>query len=195
VRQVRSFLLVACAVALTGAGYFRWHRPPPPTYAETRAGFVRLNADLAPPVDFVALGDSITESVYFGPVCGSWFNAGVGGAKVGDIAAVARYVLPKLKPKIILVAAGTNDFMAGGALPAFERDYLALLATLPRAKVILMGAPNSAAASAFVRSQASARGFRYVEPITGAGLTIADGVHLTNAGARLYRDRVKVACH
>jgi lysophospholipase L1-like esterase len=178
-----------------GVGYSRWHRPPPPTYAETRAGFVRLNADLAPPVDFVALGDSITESVYFGQICGTWFNAGVGGAKVDDIAGIARYVLPKLKPKTILVAVGTNDFMAGGTLPDFERGYLALLAALPPAKVILMGVPNSAAASAFVRSQAATRGFRYVKPITGAGFTIADGVHLTDAGARLYRDRVKVACH
>ena len=164
------------------------------SYTAKRSAMVQANAAIAPPQDFVALGDSLTEQVYLADVCGRSFNAGVGGARVADVAVMADRILKRLQPKVILVAVGTNDFWTGMDVATFRTQYAALLARLPRAHIILMGLPESAEGTAAIREMAKARGFTYVDPVTGPGNTVDDGAHLKSPGARLYRQRIAVAC-
>jgi len=194
---------IAIFAAGVGVGYDRWHRPPcPPPPArqieqmvDTRVLQVTQAAAAAGRVDFVVLGDSIAASVYLDSACGRGFNAAVPAARIADVAGVAAAVLPKLRPHILLVAVGTNDLRAGDAgLAGFRQDYASLVAGLPAAQILLMGVPNSAAASADIERIARDRGFGYVPPVTGQGATIADGIHLTRAGAERFRSRIAAAC-
>ncbi|SFR86158.1 SGNH/GDSL hydrolase family protein [Sphingomonas jatrophae] len=168
-----------------------WQQPRS-DYTALREDFVRSNLELAMPADTLVLGDSVSESVNFEQVCGTTFNAGIGGAKVPDAARLAPLALARIRPRTVILAIGTNHFWDGPALTdAFRRDYLALARSLPGRKIIV-GVPNSAPASAFMRQVAAELGASYVAPLTGK-LT-RDGVHLTIAGARLYRDRIAAAC-
>ncbi|WP_157217793.1 SGNH/GDSL hydrolase family protein [Flavisphingomonas formosensis] len=156
---------------------------------------VQLNAAIAPPQNFVALGDSIVESVYLSDVCGTSFNAGIGGGKIGDVQFLAESILKRLRPHMILVAVGTNDVWAGAGIAEFRQKYSELLNHLPVAKTMLMGVPNSAAASATIRDLAVAHSFTYVAPVTGPGLTVDDGAHLKSLGAIVFRNRIERACN
>jgi len=164
------------------------------TYTAKRSAMLWLNAAVAPPQNFVALGDSITEAVYLADVCGTSFNAGIGGGKIEDVSSLADKILKRLQPRILLIAVGTNDIWAGSDIPTFTQHYTQLVEHLPKARTILMGVPNSPDASAMIRTLAAKRGAIYVPPVTGSDYTIADGAHLKPAGARMFRQRVAGAC-
>jgi lysophospholipase L1-like esterase len=178
--------------AIVGFAFARWNYSMP-TYAEQKTVFVRTAASIAPPMDTVALGDSVTEEAWLEGACGKTFNAGIGGARVIDLRMIAKDILPRLRPKTIVVAVGANHFWKRPE-PEFQRDYPKLIAELPQAKLILVGVPNSAEASAFVRNLARQNGATYLPPVTGAGNTVPDGVHLTTKGAWLFRARIERSC-
>src|SRR5438067_8373939 len=79
-------------------------------HMEVRQFMIRATlADLKQPI--VILGDSITEMARFpetidgNPVV----NAGIGGASVQDIEAIASTLLRDAQPSLIVVALGTNN--------------------------------------------------------------------------------------
>lgn len=197
VSRAAILLLVLLCIAIPAGWAVRHKRQQvhhDQSYTAKRSAMVQANAAIAPPQDFVALGDSLTEEVYLADVCGRSFNAGVGGARVDDVIVVADRILKRLQPKVILVAVGTNDFWTGMDAATFRTRYAALLARLPHAHIILMGLPESADGTAVIREMAKARGFAYVDPVTGPENTVDDGAHLKLPGARLYRQRIAAAC-
>ena len=161
------------------------------SYTQTRAKYVRAALSNAPPVDTLVLGDSISEMTWLTGVCGKTFNAAVAGARIGDVAALAPYAIERTRPKVIVLEVGTNHFHTDPNPSDFQQQYLALLNSLPGRK-ILVGVPNSRAASNFVRRVASQIDAAYVEPVTGQ-LT-SGGTHPTPEGASVYRQRVQRAC-
>jgi hypothetical protein len=160
-------------------------------YTQSRTTFVRMALSNAEPVDMLVLGDSISEMAWLDDVCGKTLNASVAGAKVGDIAALAPYAIQRTQPKVIVLEVGANHFHSHPDLPDFQLQYAALVQSLPGRK-ILVGVPNSADASSFVRSVARESDAAYFEPVTGK-LT-RGGVHPTRAGAAVYRQRLQQAC-
>lgn len=176
-----------------GVGYWRWHPAIQPSYAETRGGFVRLLAHQRGDVDTLIIGDSVTEETWLDDVCGSTFNAGVGMFRLSDAAKMAAYAVPRTHPKTVVLAIGTNDFWHKTTpLSDFERRYSELLDSLAGKHLILVGANTSAEASAFIRQEARRRGAVYIPPVPTSLTT--DGVHLTAAGARLYRRQIQQHC-
>ena len=160
-------------------------------YAHTRAKFVRAELSNAEPANTLVLGDSISEMTSLDGVCGKTFNASVAGARIGDVLALAPYAIQRIRPKLIVLEVGTNHFHTNPNLSDFKRQYAALVQSLPGEK-ILVGIPNSPAASNFVRGIASRIGAAYLEPVTGH-LTNG-GAHPTPEGSAVYRQRIQRAC-
>lgn len=189
---VGTILVAAAAFAVGGLAGHEWHRKLG-LDPDRKIEFVETSAAVAGQVDTVVLGDSVTEETWLDGACGRTFNAGIGGARVRHVSEVAARILPELKPKTIVIAVGANHFWVRPE-PEFEQDYPKMLDQLPPARLVLVGVPNSRSASAFVRKQAASRGAIYVPPVVGEGLNLPDRVHLTVAGARLYRARLEAAC-
>jgi hypothetical protein len=161
-------------------------------YTQARTRFVHRALSNAGPVDTLVLGDSISESTWLYDVCGKTFNASVAGAKIGNVASLAPIAIQRTRPKVIVLEVGANHFHTDARLTRdFKHQYVALIRSLP-ARKILVGVPNSPAASSFVRSLASHIDAAYVEPATGK-LT-RGGVHPTRDGAAVYRQRLEKAC-
>lgn len=185
-----ALLVVGILLGLT-FGYDRWSVQQP-TYHDSRAGYIQLNASVAGRQDTVVLGDSVIESTWTEGACGRTFNAGMAGAKVHDVHRLARKILPDLKPSTIIVSVGANHFWNGDReLPAFRTQYRDLIADLPQARLVLLGVPNSSAASADVRQFAREKGALFVPPVRGS---LPDGVHLTPSDALRLRERLRQAC-
>ena len=182
---------LAGAAAGLGFGVFHWRSAIDAYYPATRAAYVRNQIAQAGPVDTLVIGDSISKSTFLYGVCGRTFNASVGGSTVPVELALARFAIPKLKPKTIIVETGRNYFHHGDN-PAFEPDFHELLSALHGHKLILVGIPLAPKETEFVRRTAQAVGAEFVMPATG-NLTI-EGVHPTPKGALVYRQRIAAAC-
>lgn len=162
-------------------------------YTHTRGNFIRKVLSNAGQVDTLVLGDSISEMTWLNDVCGETFNASAAGATIGDVASLAPLAIERIRPKVIVLEVGTNNLWSDPTpTDEFKRQYLELLHSLPGRK-ILVGIPNSPAASDFVRSMARQGHTEYVEPVTG-DLTQGGGVHPTAEGAAVYRQRIRQAC-
>ena len=185
-------LVAAFALGLS-LGAHNWRHGSGPRYAQARTTHVLAALSLADPVDTLVLGDSISESTWLDGVCGKTFNASVAGAKIADVAALAPIAIQQTRPKVVVLEVGTNN-MWTDPKPSddFKQQYFALLRSLPGEK-ILVGVPNSPAASRFVRSVASSIDAAYVQPVTGE-LTRDGGVHPNREGAAVYRQRIQEAC-
>ncbi|MBL8649776.1 MAG: hypothetical protein JNL35_05160 [Sphingopyxis sp.] len=103
---------IAGAVTGLGAGYWRWHEPFDP-YARQRWAIVNA-ADDAATGGALLIGDSIVQRLVMTDLCGlPVFNAGMAGARSDQIAPLAKPLVEKLKPRIIVLSAGTNDRQQG----------------------------------------------------------------------------------
>jgi lysophospholipase L1-like esterase len=132
------------------------------------------------------------ESTWTDGACGRTFNAGTAGAKAEDVRQLARKILPQLKPSIIIVSVGANHFWIGDrGLPEFRAQYRKLIADLPEARLILIGVPNSNAATAYVKELAGQIGARFLPAAKGS---MPDGVHLTPSDASRLRGSIQQAC-
>src|SRR5215208_3481777 len=186
-------VLAACALGVDEYNEWRHDEMSEKPYTHTRAQFVRKALSNAEPIDTLVLGDSISEMTWLVDVCGKTYNASAAGAKIGDVALLAPLAIQRTRPKVIVLEVGTNNLWTDPT-PSddFKRQYLALVHSLPGRK-ILVGIPNSPAASDFVRNVASHVHAAYVEPVTGE-LTQSGGVHPTPEGAVVYRQRIQQAC-
>jgi lysophospholipase L1-like esterase len=142
-------------------------------------------------VDTVVLGDSIAEMNDLDALCGTTFNAGVGGAAIEDVRGFAPAVLGMTRPARIVLAVGTNDVLLGGRhLARFQVDYAALVDSLPVRPFALVGVDHGD--NRFIQAEAGRIGAAYVPPVAKA--MTRDGIHPTDAGLKLWRERVAAAC-
>jgi lysophospholipase L1-like esterase len=160
----------------------------------------------------VIIGDSITEAALLpSSVCGhDVVNAGIGGMTVGSYLPLAKQLLAGRRVQSIVIALGTND---SGILSTahIEQDYASLIDELAKhtTKILLAGLPpfemsgeladryfDQASAdrnNAAIRSLAAARNLPFIDlrnAMHGESLTV-DGIHLTAAGYRQWREAVR----
>lgn len=188
VHATLSVALIAVAVVV----YLR--RPVPETreaYIVERETRMLARAAQAGKVDTVVLGDSITEMNRLDGLCGTTFNAGVGGAAIEDLRRFAPAVVRMTRPAHIVLAIGTNDVLLGGAHVArFRADYRALLRRLTVVPFALVGVDHGD--NRFIRAEADRIGAVFLPPV--ARTMTYDGVHPTEAGLKLWRERVAAVC-
>lgn len=177
---------VAVSAFILGIAVANWRKPP--SYTDTRAGYVAAALAASGPFDTLVLGDSIGESVPWD--CGRTFNASIGGAKVQDVARLAPIALERVRPGTVIVEIGANHFW-GGPDPDFAPAYEKLVRSL-QGRLILVGVPNNAEANRAVRRIAQQIGAAFLEPVPSHLTT--DGVHPSAAGARHLSDRAAALC-
>ena len=159
----------------------------------------------------VIIGDSITEAALLpSSVCGhDVVNAGIGGMTVGSYLPLAEQLLTGRRVQSIIIALGTND--SGISSTAhIEGDYVNLIDELAKhtTNILLAGLPplmsgeladryfDQASAdrnNAAIRSLAAARNLPFIDlrnAMDGESLTV-DGIHLTAAGYRQWREVVR----
>lgn len=96
------------ASVVAAAGYVRWNKPYDP-YAKWRFAHEK-RADDFPTGGVLLIGDSIVHRLYIPELCGKpVFNAGMAGARADQIAPLAKPLIAKLAPSVIVVSAGAND--------------------------------------------------------------------------------------
>jgi lysophospholipase L1-like esterase len=135
----------------------------------------------------VVIGDSFTEmsrlpeTINGRPVV----NAGIGGATISDVRAIAPRMLEGSNPSLIVVQLGANG--AG----SIQQDYAALLRQLrkwcPRLLAIAVTPiSGSDAINITLRAAAQSEGVQFVAMPMPEGSTLADHVHLNAAGYRIW---------
>lgn len=194
----RAFLLATAGLvgAVVGATVDHKLRPAEwRIYPERRERFVVNLAEQFGHADAVVFGDSLTEQTVFDGACGRTFNAGIGGAFVGDLRRIAPAVMRALRPNTVIVSIGTNYVVDGGpGLDRFPVEYSALVQSFAGHRLVLVGLRASPAGDAIIRDTARRTHARYVPAVDGPGLLGPDGVHHTPAGSRAYRDAIARAC-
>ena len=135
----------------------------------------------------VVIGDSVTEmsrlpeTINGKPVV----NAGIGGATISDVKAIAARLLEGSNPSLIVVALGAND--AGSQ--SIRRDYAALLQKLRKFSPRLLAIAVTSLSGpdlANIKAAAQDEGVEFVEIPIPLGSTLADHVHLNAAGYRIW---------
>ena len=181
--------------------------------------FKEADAALAPPAKgenrVVFMGDSITEGWHFTGPQGSflgkpYINRGISGQTTPQILVRFRQDVIALKPKVVVILAGTNDIAGNTGPETLEQieDNLASmadLATANRIRVVLCSilpafdfnwrpgmipAPKILAINAWMKTYAAEKGYVYVDFHTamkderdGLPSTLSrDGVHPLPAG-------------
>ncbi len=100
------------AAAGAAAGYARWHEPFD-RHADARR-IIMNRAEDAPTGGVLLIGDSIVHRLHLSELCGlPVFNAGMSGARADQIAPIVDPLVAKLKPRFIILSAGTNDDVQG----------------------------------------------------------------------------------
>ena len=189
------WVLIVTVLALVAAAIVIHLRNAAPETRETsiaeRSTNMLTRAVQTGKVDTVVLGDSIAEMNNLDELCGTTFNAGVGGAAIEDLRRVAPAVLRSTRPTHIVLAIGTNDVLLGGDhVRHFRANYAALVDSLPVAPFALVGVGQGD--NQFIQAEAEWIGAAYVPPI--AKSMTYDGIHPTAAGLKLWRERVGAAC-
>lgn len=106
-----SGLLVGALLGVS-LGYIRWHEPFD-RYARDRWAILN-RADDVPPGGAVLIGDSIVQRLYLRELCGlPVFNAGMAGARSDQVAPMVAPLITKLRPRVVVIAAGVNDKLQG----------------------------------------------------------------------------------
>lgn len=115
-------------------------------------------------------------------------NRGFGGATTRDVLHYYKRLLPKAKPRSIVVYVGENDLAAGAAPAEVARDILTLLKRLrtdyPQARIVYLSLkpspirwtlwPKMAAVNMTVAARSRVSGFDYLD--VGGSLLAADGL-------------------
>jgi lysophospholipase L1-like esterase len=136
----------------------------------------------------LVLGDSLVEQQRVLDLCGSAFNAGVGGYTAGQWAASAGLLIEMLKPARAVVALGTNDQLQSVSERQFREDYAAILDRLNGVEVVAVGTRGG-----LLDKEIASLGVRVVPwPVADADL-MEDGLHLSPAGVAAWQKAVRQA--
>ena len=173
---VVALLAIGTGIGL-GIGYTRWHEPFD-RYANARR-IIMHRADDFPAGGVLLIGDSTAERLYLPELCGTpVFNAGISGARADQIAPIAKPLIEKLAPRIIIVMAGTNDRIQGDP---WQEDIAGFA---PRGAIVV-GVPASLTRE---------NGWRAIEALPSS-FHAEDGIHHSAAGrAELKRRLSAAAC-
>lgn len=121
------------SVSATGGaigGHFVWRvRHKAELHAIKRPKAILFQASQTNP-GAVIIGDSIVELAALPRVCGmETLNAGISGAGTARVRALASTLLPRTKPRLIVIAVGVNDAVrSGGLTPSrFTAEYRGLV--------------------------------------------------------------------
>jgi hypothetical protein len=195
---MRTSYAILLAIVGTACGAAVDHKLRPPewrVYPEHREPFVLNLAGQFGPADTVVFGDSLTEQTILDGACGRTFNAGVGGAFVSDVQAIAPAVMRAVQPNTVVLSIGTNHFVGHrNEVDLFRHDLGALSRTFSGHRLVLVGLRASREGDSIVRDIARQLHATYVAPVDGPGLIGPDGIHHTPAGSRAYRSSIAHAC-
>lgn len=207
-------LAALLALSLPGMAMARTDAPPPPNadpafpFAREIDAFVRANAAQPPlPDATLFLGSS---SIRLWDIAGSFtdiatVNRGFGGASTPDVLRHYPRLLPRARPRSIIVYVGENDLAAGASPDKVADDVLTLLKRLradyPRAAIAFLSLkpspirwtlrPKMAAVNSAVAARAKAGRFVYLDVGTvllapdglpDASLFRPDGLHMNAQG-------------
>ena len=227
--RIFNFMVAVAIVAMANNGDAQ------PTDQQLRADWANLakyreaNSTLAPPANnenrVVFMGNSITEGwhQYFATMFAGkpYINRGIGGQTTPQMLVRFRPDVVALKPKVVVILAGTND-IAGNTGPStleMIEDNLASMAELARAngiRVVLASvlpvfdypwrrglepAPKIVALNAWIKAYAERTGAVYLDLHTpmaderqGMKAELSDdGVHPNAAGYALMSPRTEAA--
>jgi lysophospholipase L1-like esterase len=203
--------------AVAGAHHVRVSMPR--SHIESRGTAILSQAAQAR-FDTVVLGDSIVELADLPEMCGRRaLNAGLAGARVAQVEALAARLLPRTRPSLVVLAVGVNDANVEAPTDpaAFARDYRAILAQARAAGARVVAVNIEPVASArfpktalFDRARIDAENRQIAEmgvPVLdlraamapGAGDTLPDrftddGVHPNATGYATWKRTVADAC-
>jgi hypothetical protein len=147
-----------------------------------------IRSDLAEAkAPILVIGDSITEGAKFPREIGgrAVINGGISGATVEDF----ERIVPTLvagKPSFVVIALGTNN-----TAESLRVSYPALLHRLKALSPNIMAVavtpqPDAELKNAAIKAAADREGIHFFTVPLPAGSTRLDGVHLNDAGYRIY---------
>jgi hypothetical protein len=215
--RVKLLIMVCAAVAAAfvfGYKVHRWRYPPIGLdHYAARKDAILAQVRQHRSYDYAIIGDSITEYAHVPSLCGkSAFNAGIGGARIGDAAGLMAELSPILKANTIILAIGINDAVAAQKRSDTIRadfERLVRLAKDTGAEVFAatvgpvdMMKPEGAARDPGLVSTINAQIISSTEDKRLIDLSATlkaddtrDGVHLTEVGARRWRSAIEaVVC-
>lgn len=216
----RALLSAVTASIVVGAGaaYAGFRLAPGPNHILARSLAINSQIDQAEDLEILFLGDSLVERADLGRICRpGTLNAGVSGARVADLLALARKTDLRRADRIV-IAVGINDAKRGARAPLDRvmADYEALirLGKDAGASVTVTTVAPTALSQTSDFDQAYVKAFnirlRALAGKTGARLVeleplgrdhgylprdwTLDGVHLNAAGYRAWSPLVAPAC-
>ncbi|MCE9631387.1 MAG: haloacid dehalogenase-like hydrolase [Planctomycetia bacterium] len=158
--------------------------PAPTKWDEELAAFERLDRERPPqPGGIVLLGSSnirLWNTLADDFPGMNVINRGVGGCRLGELAEFASRLVAAARPKVIVVAAGTNDVNAG-ATAAEVRDAFERLATELRRE-------HPETTILFLAISPTVKRWDQVERQTAANAAVKDFIETANDGRLVYLD-------
>jgi len=201
--------VVLCSGASFAVGRYSKKLDYDAAYIPQRLKVLGDEAAIGAPGKVLLIGDSISERSGIRQLCGrEVFNAGVSGARLGDVESRALELARTLKPARIFLAIGTNDAQSKSLTDAeaWAAHYIALVRKLSPAAVVLVPAPVIQPGMRFSGyfSEAHARELNSKLPAiasaTGAKLLsrpsidTIDAVHPSRAGTAVWRGGLNAGC-
>jgi len=146
--------------------------------------------------------------------CGSWVNRGIGNSVIEDLSRYVDFTPLSIKPKIILLYAGENDISRGINTETTINAMKALIDTLiekfPESSIHIIAIKPSPKRELFWKDFHVVNGNvkKYVQSLNSVFFHshfkqdnknkslnfVADGVHLSDNGYRVFTKGVKEAC-
>jgi lysophospholipase L1-like esterase len=201
-----AFMLIACAIALTLL--FVRFQEVRDGHASSRSKAILSHASQEQ-WDVVIIGDSMVELASINQICGKKvLNAGISGATVRGMSAISEQLAKMIKPRIAIIALGTNNSRVNqsGEDASFDRDYLQIIKNFRAvgSEVKLMEIPPTTQIEKgvlfdkmivqkrnnFINKQGLPVGHIWKDLVTPAGWMnlkyTTDGVHPNNRGYALW---------
>src|SRR6478752_5252598 len=143
-----SAIIVALALGIVAEHFrMRWviaHNHIDDSHATVSKRFALWRAEAADRGQALLIGDSLTEMASVPSLCGLQVqNAGIAGAQVVDWLPLAPKLIAASKPRIVVIALGTNEAFAKFDGKVWARDYRKLLDAAQGAQVILVPPPEA----------------------------------------------------
>jgi hypothetical protein len=181
-------------------------------YRKWREALLLRRSEVAPRGGALLLGDSIAEQSALTEYCGKpLFNAAISATGITQTEPLARQLIPRLRPQIVVVAGGVNDARRGGSTPLaeWEKAYEALLAHARARSVVVVvgimpieeGKPAGTAVfdpramaerNRSLERLAKKHGAQYLAPLPA--LQTYDGVHPNAQGAIAWAGHLQSLC-
>jgi len=211
----RKVIIFACGLLALGAaagGGLLLGRHQPfarsgiEAYIHHRFDILRMKALDAPKGQALLIGDSLSDGQSIETVCGlRVFNAGVSGSRLGDWETHGPALAEALEPRLVVIALGTNDAVAGRwpGIDRWQASYRDLLGRIGERHLILV-APPSLDGAGDARDRVALEQMRAaILALAAPGVRTAapsfeghtyDQIHPDPVGRRTWRGAIEAAC-